>query len=81
MTSENCPGGGGGGGGGWGTLKFSYIRTLGLYFGFKILNFNIFGVLKKNIFGGMKILWIFFLGHHKIGLYLGVISMNFRVFS
>ena len=29
----------------------------------------------------MKILWIFFGGHHKIGLYLGVISMHFRVFS
>ena len=28
-------------------------------------------------------MWIFFLGggHHKIGLYLGVISMHFRVFS
>ena len=33
-----------------------------------------------NIFWGMKILWIFFRGHHKIGLYLGVISMYFRVF-
>ena len=34
-----------------------------------------------NIFWGMKILWIFFGGRHKIGLYLGVISMHFRVFS
>ena len=34
-----------------------------------------------NIFWGMKILWIFSLGHHKIGLYLRVISMHFRVFS
>ena len=33
-----------------------------------------------NIFWGMKILWIFLGGHHKIGLYLGVISMHFRVF-
>ena len=33
-----------------------------------------------NIFGDMKILWIFFGGHHKIGLYLGVISMHFRFF-
>ena len=37
-----------------------------------------------NIFGDMKI-WIFFLEgggvHHEIGLYLGVISMHFRVFS
>ena len=29
----------------------------------------------------MKILWIFFGSHHKIGLYLGVISMHFRVIS
>ena len=28
----------------------------------------------------MKILWIFFWGDHKIGLYLGVISMHFWVF-
>ena len=28
----------------------------------------------------MKTLWIFFGDHHKIGLYLGVISMQFRVF-
>ena len=28
----------------------------------------------------MKILWIFFWGHHKVVLYLGVISMHFRVF-
>ena len=34
-----------------------------------------------KIFGGMKILWIFFWGHHKIGLYLRGISMHFRVFS
>ena len=29
----------------------------------------------------MKILWILLGGHHKIGLYSGVISMHFRVFS
>ena len=41
-----------------------------------------FGVFRKmNIFWGMKIFWIFLGGHHKIGLYLGVISMHFRVFS
>ena len=40
------------------------------------------GVFRKlNIFVGMKILWIFFGGHHKIGRYLEVISMHFRVFS
>ena len=36
------------------------------------MNFNIFlGFQKNNYFLGMMILWIFFLGHHKIGLYLG----------
>ena len=39
------------------------------------------GFRKINIFWGMKILWIFFGGHHKIGLYLVVISMHFWVFS
>ena len=34
-----------------------------------------------NNFGGMKILWIFFWGHHKFEQYLGVISMHFGVFS
>ena len=34
-----------------------------------------------NIFLGMTILWIFLGGHHKIGLYLGVISMHLSVFS
>ena len=45
-----------------GTLIFSHIRRLGLFFlGYKILNFNIFWVFRQmNIFGGMKILWIFF---------------------
>ena len=59
---------------------FSYIRRLGSFFvGFKIWNFNIFGVFQKNeYFWGMKTLWICFWGHHKIGLYLGVISMHFR---
>ena len=34
-----------------------------------------------NIFWGMKILWIFFWGHHKIGLYLKGHFNAFRVFS
>ena len=37
-----------------------------------------------NIFWSVevwKIVWIFLGGHNKIDLYLGVISMNFRVFS
>ena len=43
--------------------------------------FDIFGGFRKmNILLGMKILWMFFGGHHKIGLSLGVISMHFRVF-
>ena len=33
------------------------------------------GVQKKYFFAGMKILWIFLGGHHKIGLYSWVISM------
>ena len=38
------------------------------------------GGLKNEYFLGMKILWIFLGGHHKISLYLGVISMHFWVF-
>ena len=39
-----------------GTLIFSYIRRLGQFFGFKILNLNNFWVYRKmNIFWGMKI--------------------------
>ena len=48
---------------GWGrgvTLIVSYIPRLESFFGFKILNFSIFCVFRKaHIFGGMKILWIF----------------------
>ena len=39
-----------------------------------------FGFQKNEYFFGMKILWIFFGDHHKIRLYLGVISMHFWVF-
>ena len=64
------------------TLIFSYIHRLGSFFLFEILNLTIFwGFQKNEYFGGMKILWIYLGGHHKIGLYLGVISMYFRVFS
>ena len=55
------------------TLIFSYIRRPGSLFWIQILNFN--------IFFGMKICGYFLEGHHKIGLYLGVIFMHFRVFS
>ena len=50
--------------GGGGTLIFSHIRRLGLFFWFKILNFNNYWVIRKmNIFLDMKILiFFFFLG-------------------
>ena len=35
---------------------------------------------KMNIFGGMKIFLDIFVGHYQIGLFLGVISMHYRVF-
>ena len=59
------------------------MRRLGAFFCFKFLNYIIWGVGFRNIniFGGMKILWIFLGGHDKIGLVLGVSSMYFRVFS
>ena len=58
-------------------------RRLGSFFLVQNFEFQYFlGVFRKiNIFGGMKILWIFFWGHHKIRLYLVVICMHFRVFS
>ena len=69
-------------GGGGGTLVFLCIQRLGSFFGVKNFEFHYFwGFSKKNILGGTKILWIFFGGHHKIGLYLGAISIHFRVFS
>ena len=70
-----------GGGGGGGTLIFLYISRLRPFFFVQHLEFHIFrGIRKMNIFGGTKILWIVFGGHQKIGLYLKVISMHFRVF-
>ena len=70
-----------------GTLIFLYMRRLGSLLGVQNFEFNVFGGFQKNdfFFGGgggvMKILWICFGGHHKIGLYLGDISMHFSVFS
>ena len=64
-------------GGGGVLLYFHAYVGWGYFWGFKILNFNIFGGFQKTeYFGGMKILWIFF----------GVITkldytMHFRVFS
>ena len=65
-----------GGGGGRGTLVFSYIRRLGSKF-WGVQNFEfqyfLFGFSEKNnIFWGMKILWIFFLGGS---------SQNWTIFS
>ena len=52
----------------------TYVGS-GYIFGFKILKLNIFGVFKKTKY---------FLGYEVFvdifGLYLGVISMDFRVF-
>ena len=50
-----------GGGGGGGTLIFSHIRRLGLFFGVQNSEFQyFFGFQKNEYFWGMKILWIFF---------------------
>ena len=49
--------------------------------GLNILNFNTFGFFffqKMNIFGGMKILWIFLAVITKTGLISRVISVHFR---
>ena len=74
---------GGGGGGGGVNLIFSYIHRLGSFLGVQNFEFHHLGrgIRKMNIFGGLRILWIFLWGHHKKGLYLGVISIHFRVFS
>ena len=78
-------------GGGGGTLIFSYIRRLGSFFGVQKFEFQYFiffffflggeGGSEKYFFLGYENLKIYFWGHRKIGLYLGVISMHFRVFS
>ena len=51
----------------------------GHFLGFKILIF--LGVFRNLIFLGYEDFVDIFWGHHKIGLYLGFISMHFRVFS
>ena len=65
------------GGGGYSDIFIhTWARTifLGQIFEFQYF----FWVFRKmNIFWGMKILWILFWGHPKIGLVLGVISMYF----
>ena len=73
------------GGGGVGTLIFSFIRRLGVFFRFFFRFFFFFFFLgggggQKMKKWGLTILWIFF-GSSQIGLYLGVISMHLRIFS
>ena len=66
---------------GGGYSDISHIRRLGLFFGFKILNFNNYWVFRKmNIFWDMKILLIFFGGSAQNWASLRVISMHFRGF-
>ena len=61
----------GGGGGGGGTLIFSHIRRLGPFFGFKILNFNIFWGFQKNEY---------FWGYEDfVAIFWGVITKFFKV--
>ena len=57
--------GGGGGGGGWGSTFW-----ISIFLGF-VINEYFFGIRFCGYFLG---------GHHKIGVYLGVISVHFRVF-
>ena len=58
------------------------MRRLWSFLGFKILNFNIFGGFQKNkYFWGYEDFVDNYGGHHENGLYLGVISVHFRVFS
>ena len=64
-------------------MIFSYIRRLGSFFWVQNFEFQYFFWFfrKINIFWGMKILWIFFWCHHKIELYLGVISIHLGTVS
>ena len=65
-----------------GTLIFSHIRRLGLFFWVQNSDFQyFFGFSEKRIyFGGMMILWIFLGGHHKIGLVWGSFLCNLGSF-
>ena len=51
-------------------MIFSHIRRLGLIFWVQNSEFQYFLEFSEKIifFWGMKILWIFLGGHHKIGL-------------
>ena len=65
--------------GGGGTLIFSHIRRLGLFFwGFKILNFNFLGDFQKNeYFLGYENFVDIFWGSSRNWASLRVISMQF----
>ena len=68
---------------GGGTLIFPYIHRLGPFLGVQNFEFQYFWLFSENeyLLGVMTYLWIIFWDRHKIGLYLGVISMHLRVFS
>ena len=72
-------------GGEGGSLIFSYIRRLRPFLGVQNFEFNIFGGFQKN--EDFVDIFLFWGGggemgaHHKIGLYLWVISVHFGVFS
>ena len=70
-------------GGGGGTLIFSYVRRVVSFFGVQNFEFqySLGFFRKKYYFLGYEDFVDIFWVHHKIGLYLGVISMHFRVFS
>ena len=60
----------------------SYIRRLGSFFGVQTFEFQYFcGFQKNEYFLGYEDFVDIFLGHHKIELYLGVVSVHFRGFS
>ena len=64
-----------------GIMLFSYIRRLVSFFGVQNFEFQYFwGFSKNEYFLGYEDFVDIFWGHYKIGLYLGVISMHFRVF-
>ena len=70
------------GGGGFSDMFILVYIGSGQFLGFKILNLTFLGFFRKmNTFLGHEGFVDICLGHHKIGLYLWVISMYFRIFS
>ena len=65
---------------GYSDVFYTYVGSV-IFWGSKFWGVYLLGFKKKKILGGMKILWIFLGGHHKIGLYSGSSSMHLRVFS